>query len=307
MNKPPLIVILGPTAVGKTEVSIRLAERIGGEIVSSDSRLFYRGMDIGTAKPSVKEISSVPHHLIDIADPDEVWSLGKFKREALAVIASIHACKKVPLLVGGTGQYIRAITEGWVIPNLHADERLRQALSNWADEIGPDGLYQRLQIIDPAAADNILPGNVRRTIRALEVIFRTGMRFSDQRAKEPVDFRILQIGLNRPREELIQRIDARVDAMIAAGFVEEVRGLLDQGYSRDLRSMSALGYSQICAYLAGEIDLQEAIAETKRATKKFMRRQMTWFKPSDESVEWFDLSNSVEEAIYTTVDSFLRR
>lgn len=305
-NKLPLIVILGPTAVGKTALSIQLAKKVNGEIVSADSRYFYRGMDIGTAKPTVDELQGIPHHMIDIADPDEVWSLGKFKREAIQHVESILLGGRIPMLVGGTGQYLRAITEGWVIPELRPDERLREVLNRWVEEIGAEGLYERLKIVDPEATENILPGNVRRTIRAFEVIFHTGVKFSDQRRREPVRYQIFQVGLNMPRQDLFERIDRRVDQMIAEGFIDEVQRLLATGYSAEIPSMSAIGYRQIADYLSGKLSLEEAVEETKRVTKKFVRRQMTWFKPNDPDIHWFEMGPGVVQEVEAAVLNFLQ-
>jgi tRNA dimethylallyltransferase len=243
--------------------------------------------------------------LIDVADPDEDWSLGKFKREAINIIDRVHAKGRVPLLVGGTGQYLRAVTEGWVVPELPPDTYLREVLNAWAEQIGAEGLYQRLKVVDRKATENILPGNVRRTIRALEVIFHTGERFSDQRRREPVPYDIFQVGLNRPKEELFERIDLRVDQMVAAGFVEEVKWLLDKGYSPELSSMSAIGYRQIADHFAGNITLEEAIEETKRVTKKFVRRQMTWFKPNHPDIHWFEIGPEVDKEVEKAVRVFL--
>jgi tRNA dimethylallyltransferase len=294
---PPLIVILGPTAVGKTELSIQLAERINGEIISADSRLFYRGMDIGTAKPSKTERNRVRHHLIDIADPDEIWSLGRFKCVAIDIINNIHERNEIPLLVGGTGQYIRAITEGWVIPKLKADMNLRETLMRWADQIGVQGLHARLQVLDPQAAVKIEPNNIRRTIRALEVIFRTGKQFSEMSEREPVPYNVIQVGLTRPREELYQRIDERVDAMFQSGFVEEVRSLVGQGYSLNLPSMSAIGYAQIASYIEGKITLEEAVMLIKRMTRQFVRKQANWFRKDDPNISWFEIAPGIIEEI----------
>ncbi|MBN2044392.1 MAG: tRNA (adenosine(37)-N6)-dimethylallyltransferase MiaA [Anaerolineales bacterium] len=302
---PPLIVILGPTAAGKTALSISLAGCFNGEIISADSRLFYRGMDIGTAKPTADEMAFVRHHLIDVADPDDEWSLGRFKRAAGEVIEDIHQRAKVPFLVGGTGQFVRAITEGWIVPELTADERLREVLNRWADEIGAEGLYQRLQVVDPAAAENILPGNLRRSVRAFEVIFKTGVRFSALRRRGPVPYRVLQIGLNRPRPELDRRIGERVDQMIAAGFVEEVARLLEQGISPELSSMSAIGYRQIVEYLNGKCSLEEAVEEIKKITRKFYRRQMTWFKITDPEIHWFEMGETTLAEISVLIEGFL--
>lgn len=282
--RPLLVVIAGPTAVGKTEYAIQLAEKTGGEIISADSRLFYRGMDIGTAKPSPEDIGRVSHHMIDIADPDETWSLGRFQREAIKIIADIHDRGKMPLLVGGTGQYIRAITEGWEAPQQAPDPKMREVLSVWVDEIGGRGLYDRLAVIDPEAAKNMDPNNLRRTVRALEVIFLTGRLFSEQRRKGASLYRVLLIALTRPRPELYERIDLRVEKMMAAGFVEEVRGLLGKGYSPDLPSMSAIGYQQVVQHLAGEISLNEAEELIKRLSRRYVGRQLNWFKEDDPGV-----------------------
>ncbi len=305
-SHPPLIVILGPTAVGKTSLSIQLAERVGCEIVSADSRLFYRGMDIGTAKPTVEERKLVPHHLIDIADPDDIWSLGRYKKVALGFISDIHSRKKIPILVGGTGQYIRAITEGWVVPKLKSDLYLREVLLKWVDRIGVIGLHSRLETIDPQAASKIAPNNVRRTIRALEVIFHTGKRFSELRRREPVPYLIVQIGLSRPREVLYQRIDERVDAMIEAGFVDEVRRLLEKGYSPDLPSLSAIGYGQIIAYLNGEMTLEEAVASIKQMTRQLVRRQANWFKYSDPEIIWLEVKTDTVVQIESIIFKLIK-
>ena len=211
LSKSPLVVIIGPTAVGKTGLSIQLAERTGGEIVSADSRLFYRGMDIGTAKPTLADRARARHHLIDVADPDQVWSLALFQERARLAIEEIHARGRLPFLVGGTGQYVRAVTHGWQIPEVAPNPPLRLALESWAQEIGPHGLHARLARLDPEAAGNIDPRNLRRTVRALEVILTTGKRFSKQRRQGPPLYQTLTLGLTRPRPELYVRIDARID------------------------------------------------------------------------------------------------
>jgi tRNA dimethylallyltransferase len=301
---PPLAVVVGPTAVGKTEIALQLAERLGGEIVSADSRLFYRGMDIGTAKPTVQERARAPHHLIDVADPDEIWSLATFQAYAHRVIAEIHARRRLPLLVGGTGQYIRAVTQGWEAPRVEPNPDLRQALQAWADDIGVHGLHDRLAVLDPKAAESIDPRNLRRSVRALEVIFLSGKRFSDQRLQKPVRYRLLTIGLTRPRPELYARIDARVDAMLAAGLVDEVRELLAQGYAPDLPTLSAIGYREIIAYLQGSATLEHAIAEIKRNTRIFVRRQANWFKSSDPEIRWFQVDPALVDTLVEVFQDF---
>lgn len=302
-QKQPLIMIVGPTAVGKTAISIELAQRLGGEILSADSRLLYRGMDIGTAKPTPGEMRGVPHHLIDVAEPDEVWSLGIYQREAYRIIDGIHGRCKLPFLVGGTGQYIRSIIEGWHIPPQSPDHGLRDAITHWADEIGSQGLHERLGHIDPVAASWIDHRNLRRTVRALEVIFKTGVRFSDQRLKQTCRYDALVIGIDRPRESLFARIDQRIDVMLDQGLVEEVRGLLDAGYSPDLPTMSAIGYGEIIQYLQGEISLEEAVELIKRNTRIFVRRQANWFKPDDARIEWFMASDTV----VNDMEAYIRR
>ena len=290
----PLILIVGPTGVGKSKIALRLAERLEGEIVSADSRLFYRGMDIGTAKPSLEEQKKVPHHLIDVSNPDEIWSLALFQEKAQEAIYSIHSRSHLPFLVGGTGQFIRAVTEGWQPPFQPPDFKMRNTLESWAEEIGPKGLYQRMALIDPQAAEKIDPNNLRRTIRALEVIFTTGEKFSTQRTSLVSPYRLLQIGLSRPRPELYARIDERVDEMMACGFLDEVRSLLSQGYSPDLPSLSAIGYREVINYLNGKTSLIEAVELIKRRTHEYVRRQANWFKPNDPAIQWFLANPEVE-------------
>lgn len=283
----PLAVILGPTAVGKTEIAIQLAERLDGEIVSADSRLFYRGMDIGTAKPTREEQAHVPHHLIDVADPDETWSLAVFQRAAREAIADIHARGRLALLVGGTGQYVRAVTQGWTPPAVRPDERLRSVLDALAASRGPLWLHDRLAMVDPEAAAKIDPRNVRRTVRAWEVILLTGRRFSEQVSQGASLYRLCQIGLTRPRSELYARVDARIDAMFAAGLLDEVRELLGKGYTPDMPSMSGIGYRECATVLRGEMGLDEAKVQMKRLTRVFIRRQANWFKETDPAIRWF--------------------
>jgi len=301
-NKP-LVVIVGPTASGKTAVSIDLAKRLNGEIVSADSRLLYRGMDIGTAKPTAAEQENVPHHLIDVADPDETWSLALYQRTAYQVIDSIMERSKLPILVGGTGQYVRAIIEGWRIPPQAPDESLRESLSRWAEMIGPEGLHQRLATVDPQAAEMIDYRNMRRTIRALEVILNTGERFSDLRKKQQCRYTPFIFGISRPREVLYQRIDQRIDQMIADGLVEEVQTLLQSGYQADLPTLSAIGYGEIIQYLNNQVSLEEAVTLIRRNTRIFVRRQANWFKPDDPRIHWVEAA----EGMVDNMEEMIRR
>jgi len=303
--KPPLVVIVGPTAVGKTEIAIQLAERLGGEIVSADSRLFYRGMDIGTAKPTPAERIRIPHYLIDVANPNETWSLAVFQRAAKDAIADIHRRGKLPFLVGGTGQYIHAVTHGWSPPATGPDARLRTVLEELAKSQGNDWLHQRLALLDPAAAETIDPRNLRRTVRALEVIFSTGRRFSDQRGQCESPYRLLTIGLIRPRPELYARLDTRIEAMFTLGLLDEVRGLLAQGYSPNLPTMSAIGYRECTLVLRSEMSLEDAKVRMRRLTRIFVRRQANWFKAQDAEVHWFEAGEGNLDEIEKAIRTFL--
>src|SRR5512138_3370707 len=302
-NKSPLILIVGPTAVGKTELAIQLAEHLNSEIVSADSRLFYRGMDIGTAKPSPEEQRRVLHHLIDIADPDEILSLAVFQQKAREAIANIHTRNKIPFLVGGTGQYIRAVTEGWSPPEVRPDERLRQVLEKLKEKKGEYWLHERLRALDPLAAQQIDARNYRRTIRALEVILTTGRRFSEQRRRATeTPYFLLPIGLTRPRPELYDRVDQRIEAMFANGLLEEVQALLAKGYSPSLPTLSAIGYRECVEVIQGRMDEEQAKAEIRRATRVFVRRQANWFKESDPNIRWF----RVEAGTVREIETFIR-
>jgi tRNA dimethylallyltransferase len=291
-----LIVIVGPTAVGKTELAIKLAERLNGEIVSADSRLFYQGMDIGTAKPGRADLSRVRHYLIDSVPPAETWSLAIFQKKASEAIDEILSHGRQPFLVGGTGQYVRAVIEGWEMPTQPPDPRLRNVLEAWAHDVGPIALHDKLELLDQEAAGIIDPNNVRRTIRALEVIFWTGRLFSKQRRIRTCPYSYLMIGLSRPRSELYARIDQRIDDMIKNGLVEETRKLLEKGYDPDLPALSAIGYHEIIQYIQGEISLEEAVILIKRKTRNFVRRQANWFKPEDPNIHWFTMrENTIDE------------
>ena len=289
----PVIVMVGPSAVGKTALSIELAMRFSAEIISLDSRYLYRGMDIGTAKPTQAEMQGVPHHLIDIAEPDEILSLPQIQRRAAAAISAIKQRGNIPFMVGGTGQYVWGVIEGWLPPSAKPNERLRTTLEEIAAKAGAAAMHEYVTILDPEAAKKIEPNNVRRSIRALEVILSTGERFSDQKRKAPPshDFKI--IGLQRSRQELYQRVDQRIDQMITGGLVPETEVLLQKGYPLDLPSMTAIGYKEITQYLRNEISLEEAVRLMKRRTRTFIRHQANWFKPTDARIRWFDVTPQV--------------
>ena len=295
--KAPLVVIIGPTAVGKTALSLKLAERLNGEIVSADSRLFYRGMNIGTAKPSDEEQQIVPHHLIDVVNPDEIWSLALFQQAATEVIAQIQARGKLPFLVGGTGQYIRAVVEGWEIPAQEPDTGLRKVLEDWAETIGAYALHEKLAVVDPKAAQTIDPPNIRRTVRALEVLFLTGQRFSEQRKRGKAAYDVLMIGLYRDRAELYQRVDERIETMLVDGLLKEIETLLEKGYDPEIPTFSAIGYPEMIQHLQGNLTLEEAVMLIKRKTRIFVRRQANWFKKDDPRIHWFDAASVTADEI----------
>ncbi len=305
-NVCPLIVIVGPTAVGKTEIAITAAEDLNGEIVSADSRTFYRGMEIGTAKPTAEQQSRVPHHLIDVADPDEQWNLVRFSTTATEIIKDIHHRGRIPFLVGGTGQYIRAIVEGWAPPPRAEDNTLRQDLEKFVEEKGGDALHRRLASIDPESAERIQATNVRRVIRAIEIYEITGLPASQQRMKLTPSYQVLQIGLSMPRELLYQRIDERIDLMLANELVEEVRELLDKGHSLDTPSMSAIGYKQIGRALLKRTSMDDAVQEMRKLTRQFVRRQANWFKADDPNINWFDVDDGVAKSVIKKVKKFLQ-
>ncbi|MCX7623465.1 MAG: tRNA (adenosine(37)-N6)-dimethylallyltransferase MiaA [Thermomicrobium sp.] len=306
MGKPkPVIALVGPTSVGKTATAIRIAQEFDGEVVSADSRYLYRGMDIGTDKPSSEERGGVPHHLIDVLDPRDDYSLALFQNDARRAIEEIHGRGRLPIVAGGTPLYLRALLEGWRIPPAPPNPELRAQLELRAREQGPEALHRELAQVDPAAAARIPPENVRRVIRALEVFIVTGRRMTELEGKEPPDWRTLWIGLTMPREELYRRIDERVDRQIARGLVEEVRRLLEEGVPPTAPSMTALGYRQVVAYLQGKWTLEEAIARIKYDTHRYARHQLTWLRRLPQ-IEWFDVTRTGwYEAVRERVRAFL--
>lgn len=306
MTSTPLVLVVGPTGVGKTALSLRLARALDGEIVSADSRQIYRHMDIGTAKPTPQERAQVPHHLIDVVDPDETLTLAEYQDLAYDAIDGIAARGRVPLLVGGTGLYVRAVAEGWVVPRVAPDPALRRALDERATREGPAGLYAELQVVDPESAARIHPHDLRRIVRALEVYYSSGETLSAQRGRQAPPYEELWVGLTMPRSELYARVDARIERMIDAGWVDEVRDLLAAGYRLDLPALSALGYREIVACVKGDISLEDAIGLIKRHTRRFIRHQYAWFSLQDPRLHWFDVSEPYEDAVHELVASFLR-
>ncbi len=289
--RPRLIAIIGATATGKTALAIELARALDGEIINADSQQVYRGMDIGTAKPSPEERAAVPHHLIDILNPDEPYTLAQFLDLANAALEDIWSRGRRPILVGGTGQYVWALLEGWRVPRVPPDSDLRARLEAIATQQGHDALMAELRAIDPASANAIDARNIRRVIRAIEVTRATGQPYSAWQQKATPAFDATVIGLRVERSELHRRIDGRVDGMMAAGLSDEVRRLNTAGYGCDLPSMMSIGYRQICAHLAGSLSLDDAVAQMKTETHRLARMQHTWFRPADRRIHWLDATS----------------
>lgn len=287
----PVIFLVGPTASGKTRLSIEIAKSYQSEIISADSRYFYRGMDIGTAKPTFEEMNNIKHHMIDIVEPDETISVAGYKQKVEKIISSLHENKKIPLVVGGTGQYIHSIINNWSMPQIEPDPILREYLEKYALENGKEKLYSYLEKHDPEAAKFIDFRNLRRTIRAVEVILKTGNKFSDLRKSNKSIYSQKIIGILWKREELYKRIDERIDEMIQNGFIEEVQKLINAEFNINTPAMSAIGYREIIYYLRGKCSLDEAIVLMKRNTRQYVRRQANWFKEDDPSIKWFDGKN----------------
>lgn len=288
MSLLPLIAIVGPTAVGKTALAIEVAKAVGGEIISGDSMQVYRQMDIGTAKPSMEERQGIPHHLIDIMDPDEEYSVALFQKMAEELIKDISARGKVPILAGGTGLYVRSVIDHYDFTDFAVNQDFRTSMQQEAESLGNEHLHQKLALVDPVSAEKLHPNDVKRIIRALEVYHYTGKPISSyHRIKETTDpkYNLFMIGLNMDRERLYQRINLRVEQMMEMGLVAEVQKLLDQGYSPELTSMRGLGYKEIVNYLRGDATLEEAVDELKQNTRHFAKRQLTWFRP-EQRIQW---------------------
>ncbi len=305
MAGPPLLALVGPTASGKSEAAVGLAERLGAEIVSVDSMLVYRGMDVGTAKPGPVERARVPHHLLDVADPEEPFSVARYQALAHAVVAEVAGRGHPVLLVGGSGLYFRAVVDDLEFPG--TDPRARGELEEEAAALGAEAMYARLAELDPVAAGKIEPGNVRRTVRALEVAAITGLPFSAYAAaweRYPPE-RVRAAGVSIAREILALRIEARVGSMLADGFVEEVRSLMGRGFSRWLTASRAIGYAEFVRHLEGELSLAEATAGMVRRTKALARRQLAWFR-RDPRIRWFEAGEAGAGGIVDDLLEYLK-
>ena len=296
---PDVIFVVGPTAAGKTGLAIELAQRLNGEIVNADSRQVYLHMDVGTAKPTLHERSLAPHHLFDLLPPSDNFSLGSFLSLAKSTIQQIHDRGSPSIVCGGTGQYIWALYEGWDVPEVAPDEGFRRKLEAEAAERGGEALFERLHSIDPERAAALNPRNVRRVIRALEIHHVTGNKPSTLQASAGEGRKGPVIGLTMEREKLYERIDTRVDQMMADGLLEEARNLQGMGYVLGKGPLACPGYREMGQHLTGEISLEEAIQRTKFQTHRLARRQYTWFKPSDPRINWLPVEkpNLAEAAL----------
>lgn len=301
-----LITIVGPTGTGKSNLAASLCQRFRGEIVNADSRQIYRYLDIGTAKPNKLLRETAPHHLLDIIDPDAEFSLGEYRKLAFEAIKDIQSREKIPFLVGGSGQYVWAVLEGWVVPPVAKNVALRRHYEALAlEESGRKTLFDMLTEIDKAAAENIGKSNIRRIIRALEVIDQSGSPFSEQKNKTAPPFDTLIIGLTIERKKLYAIIDSRIDAMIKEGWIKEVEELLKNGYSVKLPALSSIGYRQIGGYLNNQSSWEEMINKTKTATHRYVRQQYNWFKLSDNRIHWYNLENINMEDIEKLIGRFI--
>ncbi|MED1472563.1 tRNA (adenosine(37)-N6)-dimethylallyltransferase MiaA [Bacillus salipaludis] len=289
-SKQKLLVIIGPTAVGKTKLSIEMAKRFEGEIISGDSMQIYRGMDIGTAKIKPEEMEGIPHHLIDIREPDESFSVAEFQQLVRAKISEIAEKGKLPIIVGGTGLYIQSVIYDYQFSDAAADEKFRLQLEERAKNEGVEVLHQELTQIDSESAGQIHPNNVRRVIRALEIYHCTGKKVSDVQSEQQPDllYETALIGLSMDREILYKRINMRVDLMMEEGLLTEVKQLHDQEL-RDCQSIQAIGYKEIYDYLDGIISLEQAVENLKQNSRRYAKRQLTWFR-NKMSVQWFDVT-----------------
>ena len=303
--KQQIIVILGPTACGKTALSVAVAQRFNCEIISADSMQVYQGMDIGSAKIKPAEQKGIPHHLLDIMPPNEAFSVADFHRLADQAIADISSRGKLPLICGGTGLYINSLVAPYNFSSsIDSDPQIREKLRLEFEKNGGEDMYQRLQQIDPHYASKIHPHDSRRLIRALEIYDVSGKAPSElQQENQPVKYRPIMIGLIADRAKIYRLNEQRIELMLDEGLVEEVKKLLDVGVSRDAVSMQGLGYKQIAAYLAGEITLDEAVDILKRDTRRFAKRQITWFK-RDPRICWFNIDQYLEEGELVNAVSF---
>ncbi|MEN8614693.1 tRNA (adenosine(37)-N6)-dimethylallyltransferase MiaA [Dehalogenimonas sp. THU2] len=300
-----LIVIVGPTGSGKTDLAVELAKTYPGEVISADSRQIYRYLDIGTAKPSLAERGGVPHHLFDIIDPGQDFNLAEYQGQTYQVIDGIQSSAKLPFLVGGSGLYVWAVVEGWQIPQVAPDWELRNALEKRARDEGADALYQQLVAVDAAAAESIDRHNIRRVIRALEVRLGGGNRAAEAPRKKTPPYSILIIGLTAERRTLYERVDFRIDKMIESGLVAEVSSVLDKGYAPDTSALKSVGYKEAMSHLRGELDIPAMAERIKAETHRLIRHQYNWFRLIDSRIHWLDIQDDYVARAKELIKGFL--
>ena len=309
MDRYPLMAILGPTAVGKTELSLKIAEQINGEIISADSMQIYRNMDIGTAKASQFDRKQIKHHLIDIVNPDQDFSVADYQERVDALIPKIVKRGNIPILVGGTGLYIKAIIQGFLFPEMETNNELRSKLEKEAEKYGNEYVHNKLEEIDIELANKLHPNDLRRVIRGIEVYNETGNTITYYKKKQeatPMRYNALKIGLTREREMLYKRINQRIDIMIENGLINEVENLLDSGYDIGMTALQGLGYKEIVGYLNNEYSLDEAVRILKRDTRHFAKRQITWFN-RDNDINWFNLSQRNTEPVFNEIMNLIKK
>lgn len=306
VNKPKVLVLVGPTASGKTALGVALAKKLGGEIISADSMQIYKYMNIGTAKVTLEEMQGIPHHLVDCVLPNEEFSVASFKAAALDAIETILANGKLPIILGGTGLYINSLTLPWDFQKKDCDEEIRWRLTAEAEILGRDALYERLKSVDPVTAEIVHPNNLNRVIRALEIYELTGKPksyFDEETKKQDVPYDYVMLGLDWEREILYGRINHRVDLMIEDGLIDETKMLIDRGYDWSLTALKAIGYKELKPYLEGQSSLEDAVTILKRDSRHYAKRQMTWFR-KDERIHWIKMSENknLETQMYNCLD-----
>lgn len=306
MMKEKLIVIVGPTAVGKTKLGVKLSKKYNGEVISGDSMQIYKGMDIGTAKVTDEEKEGIPHHLIDIKEPTEPFSVAEFQQLVIPLISQMNERGKIPIIVGGTGLYIHSVIKQYSLQNWEGDPKYREKLEQLAEEKGNDYIHQMLKEVDEEAAKAIHPNNVRRVIRALEVTHVTGIPYSRRQQEERDEEDIYQlafIGLEMDRETLYKRINKRVDLMMEQGLLDEAKRLYDQGI-RNVQSVQAIGYKELFDYFDGHCTLDEAVELIKRNSRRYAKRQFTWFR-NKSNATWFDMTDGLNEQVFSKICTFI--
>lgn len=305
--KKPLVIIAGPTAVGKTEISIEVAKRLNGEVVSADSMQIYKYLDIGSAKPTKEETQGIPHYLIDEIDPRAEFSVSQYRDLAKKYIDKVISKGKIPIVAGGTGLYVNSLIYDMDFSSTRSDNSIRERLTSEYERYGIEYLHSKLKEVDKEAAERIHPNNVRRVIRALEVYYTTGESIKDfsKDLVENEDYDYILIGLNRDREELYERVNKRVDIMFNSGLIDEVKKLVEMGLKAEDISMKGIGYKEVIGYLDGEYDLERAVELVKRNTRRYAKRQLTWFKRY-EKMKWFNLDKDTDkEKIINNIIQFV--